>query len=120
MWTLEMFGDNPPIPKRGDLIHTNVGSKRERTWLILRVIQMRRCHNKYKVLKARWWELTPKVRMALFRSAERNGGQEVIYTEPIRKLKSKRTFDSQMETVRTDLAKLEDEYPTPSKDQDMW
>jgi hypothetical protein len=47
-------------PKRGDLVQSNIGSKRERTWMILSVR-----------------ELEPETRMRLFRSAERHGGQHV-------------------------------------------
>jgi hypothetical protein len=67
-------------PKRGDLVQTNVGDKRERTWLVLRARHMKRAKHprRYQVWMARWWELEPEMRMQLFRSAERNGGQRVI------------------------------------------
>ncbi len=85
-------------PKRGDLVHTFVGNKRERTWLVLRVERMRTKPKgvpRFKLWIERWWELEPEFRMRLFRSAERSGGQGVIYTHryPARK---KKTFEQHM------------------------
>jgi len=75
--------DGGPPPKRGDIVQTNVGNRRERTWLILRVRQMRRRTKKgvprFDVWMARWWELESDFRMRLYRSAERNGGQNLMY-----------------------------------------
>lgn len=68
-------------PKRGDLLQTNVGSRRERTWMILTVRRMasRNHPRRYMLWAARWWELEVDMRVRLFRSAERNGGQRVIW-----------------------------------------
>ena len=41
---MTLFIDTDSVPKRGDLIHTNVGSKRERTCFVLRVRKVRRFH----------------------------------------------------------------------------
>jgi hypothetical protein len=67
-------------PKRGDLVQTAIGTKRERTWMVLQSHHMKRAKHprRYKVWMARWWELEPEMRMSLYRSAERNGGQRVI------------------------------------------
>jgi hypothetical protein len=67
-------------PKRGDIMQTNFGDRRERTWLVLRARHMSRAKHprRYHVWMARWWELEPEMRMKLFQSAERNGGQNVI------------------------------------------
>ena len=32
-----------PAPKRGDLVHTNLGNRRERTWMILQAHKRARC-----------------------------------------------------------------------------
>jgi hypothetical protein len=86
------FVMNVPVgeaPKRGDLIQTNCGDRRERTWFILHVHRInvtvrevedyRRWRDKprYKVWRARWWELEAEFRMKLYRSAERRGGQVI-------------------------------------------
>ena len=79
------FQPGDPAPKRGDLVQSNVehrGNKRERTWFVLRVRRIRRrdgsLRPRYDVFMARWWELEPEMRMRLFRSAERAGGQRII------------------------------------------
>jgi hypothetical protein len=74
---------NDSRPKRGDLLQSNIGSKRERTWLVLgvRVLPTRWCSEmgitaqRTRVWAERWWQLEPEMRMALYRSAERSGGQ---------------------------------------------
>lgn len=75
-------------PKRGDIIQTNVGDRRERTWLVLHARRVRRRDDRTKYVQvtprfdvwaARWWELEPDFRMRLFHSAERRGGQQIIY-----------------------------------------
>jgi len=90
-----------PAPKRGDLVHTNVGNKRERTWLVLKAQRVKRNQAnsttiRYKVHLARWWELNPKLRLALYRSAERNGGQRVIHFKPYPVRSKKKTFEQYM------------------------
>jgi hypothetical protein len=79
--------DDGPAPKRGDIVQSNVGNKRERTWMILRVrkIARRDSHTplgklprRYAVWMVRWWELEADFRMRLYRSAERAGGQQVM------------------------------------------
>jgi hypothetical protein len=67
-----------PAPKRGDIVQSNVGSRRERTWLVLSVRSTKR-PARYKVFMARWWELEADMRIRLYRSAERAGGQRVIF-----------------------------------------
>lgn len=67
-----------PAPKRGDLLHTNLGSRRERTCLILRSRRSRSHADRFKVWAERWWQLEADFRARLFRSAERNGGQNLI------------------------------------------
>jgi hypothetical protein len=70
------------VPKRGDLIQTNVGKARERTWFILRAHRVKRGKHprRYRLWMARWWELEVEMRMRLFASAERAGGQAVIHS----------------------------------------
>lgn len=65
------------IPKRGDIVQTNVGNGRERTCLILRTHRVRGL--RFHVWAERWWELEPDQRMRLYRSAERAGGQSVLF-----------------------------------------
>lgn len=83
------------VPKRGDLMQSNVGKKTERTWIILAVRKLKPkfcaemgCEtHRYKVWAERWWELDPAMRMALWQSAERAGGQSVhgFYRFPAKK-----------------------------------
>jgi hypothetical protein len=78
------FQPGDPAPKRGDLVQSNVshrGNKRERTWFVLRVRRMKHKSGagpRYDVFMVRWWELEPEMRMRLFWSAERAGGQRII------------------------------------------
>lgn len=93
--------DGGPGPKRGDLVETNVGDKRQRTWFVLRARRIRRKDRsapaRYEVEMARWWELEVEMRLRLYRSAERNGGQRVIhFTRYRRKPKRRMTFDDYM------------------------
>jgi hypothetical protein len=77
-------------PKRGDLLQTNHGDRRERTWFILRVRKIARRTDaplgtvkpRFDVWRARWWELESDFRIRLYRSAERRGGQVVWFPEP--------------------------------------
>lgn len=93
---LDLLYENPVAPKRGDLVHTNVGDrKRERTWFVLHARRVRRRPGlppRYKLFLARWWSLEVETREALFRSAERRGGQYVHYAQPNPKKKKKVTF----------------------------
>lgn len=86
-------------PKRGDIFQTSIGDRRERTWLILKVRKVARKRpapttiwtgQRYQIWAARWWELEAEMRIALWRSAERNGGQQVIWFHryPAKKKKS--------------------------------
>ena len=92
-----MFVMNVPAgeaPKRGDLLQTNCGDRRERTWFVLhahrinpvvRNVQVWRDWNekpRFKVWRARWWELEADFRIRLYRSAERRGGQVIWRPEP--------------------------------------
>jgi hypothetical protein len=82
-------------PKRGDLMYSNCGDRRERTWFILSVKKIARQTDaelgtvkpRFSVWRARWWELEPDFRMRLFRSAERRGGQVIWYPESWRTMK---------------------------------
>jgi hypothetical protein len=65
--------------KRGDLVQSNVGQPRERTWMILRAKPTKGKPRRFQVWMARWWELEPEMRMRLYESATRNGGQQVIF-----------------------------------------
>jgi hypothetical protein len=73
--------DGSDIPKRGDLLHSNVGNRRERTWIVLRVRTLRRTKSvpRCQIWAERWWQMEVALRVRLYRSAERNGGQRVIY-----------------------------------------
>ena len=70
-----------PLPKRGDLVQTNVGSRRERTWFVLRVKATKPIKGVPRGLVwiERWWEIEPALRIRLWNSAERGGGQNVIH-----------------------------------------
>lgn len=77
--TMDML-DGSPVPRRGDLIQSNGGNRRERTWMVLAVHVLKptkelpRC----RIWAERWWELEPELRVKLWTSAERAGGQRVI------------------------------------------
>lgn len=79
-----------PALKRGDLVQSYVGNPRERTWMLLRAKPTRGKPRRFKVWMARWWELEPDMRMRLFKSAERNGGQQIIHLKryPAKKKKT--------------------------------
>ena len=89
------------VPKRGDLLHTNVGDKRERTFIILssRPLRPIKGYPRYKVWAERWWEMEPELRVKLFQSAERNGGQMVIHFQRY-PAKKKPTFDQHISRSR--------------------
>lgn len=72
------------VPKRGDILQTNVGDRRERTTMILRAHRSKRTPGRFHIWTERWWELEPEFRIRLYRSAERNGGQATIYFERYR------------------------------------
>ena len=85
------IGADEPAPKRGDLIYTNMGNRRERTWMILRSVPVKRsATRRYYVLKARWWELEPEMRMKLYRNAQRNGGQTSWNSRPLKRAAPKK------------------------------
>ena len=103
---LDIFDDGP-APKRGDLVHTNIGNKRERTWFILHAHRINRIVHvndreralrdlvpRFDLWMVRWWELEPEQRMRLYRSAERNGGQHVHHFYRYPPKKKKRPFSS--------------------------
>lgn len=77
-------------PKRGDLMQTNIGDRRERTWLILRVRKIARrtdapigtVRPRFEVWRAKWWELESDFRLRLYHSAERRGGQVIWRPDP--------------------------------------
>lgn len=65
-------------PKRGDLVQSNVGNPRERTWFILRAKPTKGKPRRFQLWMERWWALEPEMRMRLYASAIRNGGQELF------------------------------------------
>lgn len=90
------------VPKRGDLIQTNVGDRRERTWFVLKARRINRTASPFPCFElwtVRWWEIEPELRVKLFQSAERNGGQQVLLYkgEPLKpKPQKKRSFEQLM------------------------
>lgn len=77
---MDIFGGS--APRRGDIVQTNVGDRRERTCLVLwsrRAKREPRGMPRYNLMLARWWELEPEMRMRLYRSAMRRGGQGVLF-----------------------------------------
>ncbi len=83
--------------KRGDLLQTNCGNRRERTCLIVKVHELaqRRGVPRFRVEAVRWWEIEPEFRRLLFRHAERRGGQNVMYFKRY-STKRKQTFEQYM------------------------
>ena len=83
-------------PKRGELIESNIGHRKERTWMVLSVHRVKRKElgvPRYQVRAVRWWQLEPEMRVALYRSAERNGGQRVIEFKRYKAKRKKQTFE---------------------------
>jgi hypothetical protein len=80
-FTIDML-DGSAVPKRGDLVYTNVGKPKERMWFVLRVHALKPTKGvpRAKCWLERWWEIEPETRLRLFRSAERSGGQRAIPT----------------------------------------
>ena len=95
--TIDML-DGSGLPKRGDLIQTNIGDRRERTAIILRVHKLRPTRGvpRCKIWAERWWQVEPDLRLRLFQSAERNGGQGVIRFRRYKPVKRKKTFEAWM------------------------
>ena len=91
--------DGGPAIKRGDLVQSNVGDRRERTWIVLRAVRMKRRESgavpRFWVWMVRWWELEPEMRRRLYESAERNGGQGILNLRRYPQ-KKKKSFDDLM------------------------
>jgi hypothetical protein len=87
-----------PAPKRGDLVQTNVGNKRERTWFIVSAVSVKTKTGlrRFRIFMVRWWLLDPEMRIKLWNSAERRGGQQVIRFKRYPAKKRKRTFEQYM------------------------
>ena len=81
-------------PKRGDLLQTNVGNRRERTCFVVKVHEIKA--GRYRLSAVRWWEIGPEFRRLLFRHAERAGGQNVIRFKRYPTKKRKLTFEEYM------------------------
>lgn len=90
--------DGATPPRRGDLVNTNVGNKRERTCFVLRshVIRSRTTVPRVHLWIERWWELEPEFRVRLYRSAERRGGQRCFWFRRNRSKKKRLTFEAYM------------------------
>jgi hypothetical protein len=77
--TMDML-DGSDVPKRGDLLQSNVGDRRERTWFVLTVRRLKptkgvpRC----RLWIERWWDVDVELRMRLYNNAVRNGGQRLV------------------------------------------
>lgn len=94
-------------PKRGDILQSAIGTKRERTWLVLHAHPLPHgahpvtgeSSRRTKLWAARWWELDAEFRMALYRSAERAGGQNLypLYRFPVKK--KARSFEEYMRSA---------------------
>lgn len=94
--TIDMYHQTQ-LPKRGDLLQSNAGDRRSRTWFVLAVHSLKPIRGvpRARVWVERWWEIEPELRSRLYQSAERNGGQCVIYFERY-KAKKKPTFEQIM------------------------
>ncbi len=88
-------------PKRGDILQTNIGNRRQRTFLILKIHSLRPINGvpRYSVWAERWWVIEPEIRMRLYESAQRAGGQKVINFSRAPAKKKKPTFEQHMRRV---------------------
>jgi hypothetical protein len=95
-FTIDML-DGTAIPKRGDLVHTNVGKPKERTWFVLTVRRLKPTKGvpRAKCWLEGWRKIEPEMRLRLYRSAERNGGQRRIPTVRY-PAKERMTFEQHM------------------------
>ena len=75
-------------------MQSNIGNRRERTWIILRATKRKCQRNRFNIWCVRWWELEPDQRMRLYQSAERNGGQNIFPLYRYRTLP--KTFEKHM------------------------
>lgn len=85
-------------PKRGDLVYTAIDSRKMRTWFVLWVRPRKQrpgVKPRCDYGRARWWEIEPETRMALYRSAERAGGQRWWYLRSLPK-KKRQNFEQYM------------------------
>lgn len=102
MFTMDCYFGS--LPKRGDLLQTNVGNRRERTWFIIQARRIKRKEPavpRYALSVVRWWEIRPETRRRLFKSAERAGGQNVFLFKPYLVKKKRQTFEDYMRRHRT-------------------
>ena len=88
--TMDM-NDGSSLPKRGDLLYSAVGTPRQRVWIVIHVHKLKpmKAVPRGKIWMERWWEIEPELRMQLYRSAERNGGQRAVFFKRYPSKKSK-------------------------------
>lgn len=90
-------------PKRGDLVQSAIGTKRERTWIVLSSVRIKRREAsalpRYRLKMLRWWDVPPETRMRLYRWARSHGGQGVFWLQRYPAKKKKRTFEDYMRRV---------------------
>lgn len=86
-------------------MRTNVGDRRERLWMVIatHVLPTRWCApmgitaQRTRMWAERWWEIEPEMRMALFQSMERAGGQATFDFVRFQRPPAKRkTFEQHM------------------------
>lgn len=84
-------------PKRGDLMVSMVRGRWRRMWIILaaRKVKPQKDVPRFKIWMERWWQIEPDLRVRLWNSAERNGGQKVIQFTRY-PAKKKKTFEQYM------------------------
>jgi hypothetical protein len=82
-------------PKRGDLMVSMVRQRQRRMWIILAVRQVKPQKDvpRFKIWMERWWQLEPDLRVRLWQSAERAGGQQVIQFTRYPAKKKRKTFE---------------------------
>jgi hypothetical protein len=100
MMLMDILDGSDHSPKRGDLVQVRLKDRRAmRTYLVLRSCEIRRKVKgqlpRYKLWAVRWWELEPEMRLRLFASAERRGGQSEWFFSRY-PAKKKRTFEQYM------------------------
>ena len=95
--TIDML-NGEPIPKRGDLLQSAVGTGRERTWFVIQAHTLKPTKGvpRAKLWVERWFQIEPELRMKLFLSAERNGGQRVIEFKRYPAKRKSMTFEQLM------------------------
>ena len=96
----DLWSDCCPPPKRGDLMQSNIGDRRERTWIIARVRRIKRKDSnacrRFEITLYRWWTLSVKARQKLCSAQMRSLFNVQSVFELYRTKRERQTFENYM------------------------